>query len=319
MSSSVSFGDKLQEILSRRGTELAKVLSAKGSEAEAKMSKVGDTVRKNAEKAAENVKAEQQAHKEGDKKKVNDAAKKSQSPQGKKQPAKEPCKTCGDGNNKLKCPEPGGLGTLSAKYESGPKGSAAIGYDSTGGKSYGKYQISTQRGTMQRFLARAKTRSPDIYEKLESAGGNKAALEGDKKFQDAWIECAKNPEFGKLEQDVMREINYQPQVDKVRQDIGLDVNQRSSTLRDIVWSISIQHGPTSRVITNALNNKDIENMSDEQIIDTIYKERSLYIKKEGEMVPKYFINNTKREQASSIKRVLQEYLCAKHMLSIEKS
>ncbi|RNC71717.1 MAG: hypothetical protein ED859_03125 [Desulfuromonadales bacterium] len=96
MSSFESFGDKLQNILSRRGAQLAKILSAKGSEAEARMSKAGDTVRKNAEKAAESVKAEQQTRKEGDKKKTKDAAKKSQAPQGKKQPAKEPCKKCGE-------------------------------------------------------------------------------------------------------------------------------------------------------------------------------------------------------------------------------
>ncbi len=96
MSSLLSFGDKLQEILSRRGAQLAKILSAKGSETEARMSKAGDTVRKNAEKAAENVKSEQQARTEGDKKKTNDAAKKSQAPQGKKQSPKQPCKKCGE-------------------------------------------------------------------------------------------------------------------------------------------------------------------------------------------------------------------------------
>ena len=129
MSSFMEFGDKVQEILSRRGAQLAKILSAKGSEAEARMSKAGGSVRKSAEKAAENVKAEQQARKEGDKKKTTDAAKKGQAPQGKKQPAKEPCKKCGGGKGAYKCPEPGELGTLSASEESPIKGSAAIGRD----------------------------------------------------------------------------------------------------------------------------------------------------------------------------------------------
>ncbi|WP_298438459.1 hypothetical protein [Geobacter sp.] len=95
MSNSMPFGDKLQEILSRRGSQLEKILSAKGKEAEASMGKAGDTVRQNAEKAIENVKTEQQARKEVDKKKVNDAAKKSQCPHGRKQSPRDPCKSCG--------------------------------------------------------------------------------------------------------------------------------------------------------------------------------------------------------------------------------
>lgn len=96
MSSSMPFWNKMQEILSRRGAQLERILSAKGKEAEASMSKAGDSIRKNAEKALENVKAEQQGRKEGDRKKSNDAAKKSQCPHGKKQSPKEPCKKCGE-------------------------------------------------------------------------------------------------------------------------------------------------------------------------------------------------------------------------------
>lgn len=36
----------------------------------------------------------------------------------------------------IKCPEAGRLGSLSARYESGSRGAAAIGYDRTGGWSY---------------------------------------------------------------------------------------------------------------------------------------------------------------------------------------
>ena len=45
-----------------------------------------------------------------------------------------------------------GLGSLSAKFESGTEGVAAIGYDRVGGTSYGKYQIASKPGTMDRFL-----------------------------------------------------------------------------------------------------------------------------------------------------------------------
>jgi len=42
-------------------------------------------------------------------------------------------------------------GELSAKFESGKDGIAAIGYDRQGGTSYGKYQIASRVGMMKLF------------------------------------------------------------------------------------------------------------------------------------------------------------------------
>ncbi|MBA4357411.1 MAG: hypothetical protein C0405_06760, partial [Desulfovibrio sp.] len=49
-------------------------------------------------------------------------------------------------------PDTKGLGSMAALFESGDKGAAAIGYDRTGGTSYGTFQISSRAGTMNRFL-----------------------------------------------------------------------------------------------------------------------------------------------------------------------
>ena len=46
----------------------------------------------------------------------------------------------------------GTLGSLSEKYESGGRGSSTVGYDSTGGTSYGKYQIASKVGAMDDYL-----------------------------------------------------------------------------------------------------------------------------------------------------------------------
>ncbi len=318
MSSSMSFGDKMQEALSRRGAQLAKILSAKGSEAEARMSKVGDAVRKSAEKAAENVKAEQHVRKEGDKKKTHDAAKKGQNPQGKKQPAKEPCKKCGDGKGAYKCPKPGGLGTLSASEESGKRGSAAIGWDIHGGWSYGTYQMSTNQGTMEIFLEKAANKSEKIVEKLKAAGGNEAALKGRPEFKAAWREVAKDPTFKNIEHDVMMQTNYEPQVKRIRTDTGLDVNNRSATLKDVVWSVSIQHGPNSKLVKRALGKKNVSKMTDAEIIDAIYKERSKPSKKNPRYLA-YFEESKLKDQPTYRERFARELFCAKYMLANENN
>ena len=44
------------------------------------------------------------------------------------------------------------IGSLSARFESGKAGISAIGYDSKGGTSYGKYQIASRVGSMDAFL-----------------------------------------------------------------------------------------------------------------------------------------------------------------------
>ncbi len=45
-------------------------------------------------------------------------------------------------------------------------------------------------------------------------------------------------------------------------------------MRDIVWSTSVQHGPGASVITNAIKGQNISQMSESQIINAIYTERS---------------------------------------------
>jgi hypothetical protein len=63
------------------------------------------------------------------------------------------------------------LGFLSERFEASSAGSLAIGYDSTGGTSYGKYQIASKTGTMKSFLSFLKANGYDVaYKKLIAAG-----------------------------------------------------------------------------------------------------------------------------------------------------
>lgn len=217
-----------------------------------------------------------------------------------------------------KCPEPGKLGALSAKYESGSRGSAAIGYDNTGGWSYGKYQIETKRGTMKSFLKNIETSSPTFSKQLQDAGGYSSALAGDDKFKDAWKKAAEDPDFEDLQHDYIASKNYSPLVDKVKTDTGLDIGQRSAAVKDAAWSVAVQHGPGSTVISTALKDKDVAKMSDAEIIDAIYDERSAKVtNKDGEPVLKYFQKSTQNVQDGVSSRFAQEQKCAKYMLEVE--
>jgi hypothetical protein len=43
------------------------------------------------------------------------------------------------------------VGALDPQFESSKAGPATIGYDSTGGTSYGTYQMASKKGVVQKF------------------------------------------------------------------------------------------------------------------------------------------------------------------------
>ena len=71
------------------------------------------------------------------------------------------------------------LGQLSAQFESGGDGIAAVGYDRNGGTSYGKYQVSSRAGSLKDFLTFLDTEAPDLSRRLRSSGpGNTGSRRG---------------------------------------------------------------------------------------------------------------------------------------------
>ena len=260
-------------------------------------------------------------------------------------PAKPPAAPAGDktpgqkpqaGMAPDKQPSTADLGGLSSHYESGGRGSNAVGTDSTGGWSYGKYQIATQTGTMKKFLAYLKTANPDIYKKLDDAGGNEGATDHTDAFAKAWDAAAKTDGFAGLEHGFIANTHYDPQAEKLSTK-GLDVGKRDKAVRDVTWSVSVQHGGGANVIVNALNKrvaeeeaKDkasgatrtrpqiIDGISDEQLIDDIYDERSATVEKGGKTVMKYFSNSTEAEQKAVCARFVAERAAAKKELDADR-
>jgi hypothetical protein len=196
------------------------------------------------------------------------------------------------------------IGELSANFEA--KGPDDIGFDSTGGHSYGSWQISTKTGTMAAFLDFAQQQAPDFAQALETAGGVDAAMNGDPIFKSKWKELAQDPELFNLQYEFIKSTHYDVQVG-VLASIGLDVEARSFALRNVVWSVAVQHGPNTPLIKTALAGKQPDSMSDREIIDAIYTERS--------NVDEHFENSTFEVKSAVGKRFVAEHANAVAMLA----
>lgn len=206
------------------------------------------------------------------------------------------------------------LGALSARYESNGD-PASIGHDSTGGYSYGTYQIATLTGTFSHFMNFLRASYPDLAQPLDAAGGSSAATNGTEQFQDAWkSEAQQGPSrFQQAQHDFIQTTHYDVQVAGLKLKFGLDVNQRSRALQNVVWSMAVQMGgATQTIFRNVLQNlPSVATVDDAQLIPLLYAER--------EKVNIYFASSTPAVQASVLKRFQREQNDALQMLQAESA
>lgn len=149
-----------------------------------------------------------------------------------------------------------GLGKLSARFESGGDGIAAIGYDRNGGTSYGKYQIASRVGSMNAFLSFLDAEAPDLAKRLRQAGpANTGSRSG--KMPNEWRAIAKEqPErFEQLQESYIHQSHYKPALDAIGEKTGLDASTLSAAMREVIWSTAVQHGPAgaTRIFAQADN------------------------------------------------------------------
>ena len=163
-----------------------------------------------------------------------------------------------------------GLGSMSAKYESGSRGSEAIGWDKKGGTSYGKYQIASNTGTMDKFINYLQETNPAAAAKLQAAGPADSGGTGGK-FADTWKEMAKSGELGTSEHDFIKKTHYDPAMAGIK-DKGLqDMIGGNKALQDMMWSTSVQHGGAGA--SGIMNKVYKEGMSPEDLTKAVYAER----------------------------------------------
>ena len=161
------------------------------------------------------------------------------------------------------------LGKLSEKYESGGRGPATVstGKGDPGGVSYGTYQLASKIGRADQFVKRY---YPEEFKGLKGGTGE---------FTKKWKElAARDPEGLRAnEHAYIKETHYDPQARKIEKELGLDVGKRSAALRDVAWSVAVQHGPNTDVIVTAvkplLKGAKVEDVTDEAVIRAVYAER----------------------------------------------
>lgn len=223
-------------------------------------------------------------------------------PSAKKQPSAQPA-------------DRGGVpvGQLSARFESGSEGIAAIGYDRNGGTSYGKYQIASRVGSMKQFLGFLDNEAPELAQRLREAGpANTGSRRG--AMPNVWRAIAsEQPErFEELQEAFIHESHYKPAVAAIAERTGLDPKQLSPAMREVIWSTAVQHGPAgaARLFdrANSLSGEQDDPAYERKLINNVYKLRA------GQ-----FGSSSTQVQAAVQNRFREERLLALNMLDAGKS
>ncbi|OIQ51803.1 hypothetical protein BerOc1_00265 [Pseudodesulfovibrio hydrargyri] len=170
-------------------------------------------------------------------------------------------------------------GALAARFESGEAGVAAVGYDRVGGTSYGKYQIASKPGTMDEFLSYLDENRPEWADRLRDAG---PADTGSKQggMPSVWQAIATEDPAGfeQVQHDFIARQTYDPARNMILDRTGLDFNSAPPALQEVLWSTSVQHGPTgaanifNKVIDRFLHKGQNDDFN-AQLIKGVYESR----------------------------------------------
>jgi len=187
-----------------------------------------------------------------------------------------------------------GFGWLSRMFESAGAGPAAIGWDRTGGYSYGYYQLAEKSGTPQRFLKQF----PKIAQQFTGM------QVGSDQFNERWKQLAStDPSFGQAQHEFIKQQYLNPYLAKIQKDTGFDLSARSPILQEVANSISVQHGPGSSVVSNALKGLP-QNVTDEEMVKKIYEYKyanvGSHFKSSTSQVQKAVANRIQREASIAL-------------------
>lgn len=133
--------------------------------------------------------------------------------------------------------------------------------------------------------------------------GDNAA--GSAEFTKIWkgIASRETEAFRSAQHDYIKHNYYDVLAKGIKDDIGLDINSRSSVLQDVAWSTAVQHGSNTTIFQTALEGKDVNSLSDAEIIKLVYAERGRKDDK-GRLV--HFIHSSEEVQADQTTRFSSE-------------
>jgi len=215
------------------------------------------------------------------------------------------------------------IGALSEKYESrGDPG--IIGWDSTGGWSYGKYQLAANTGSLNEFHNWLKNKYPELESQLYAAGGPAGGRAGSAAYKEAWSLVMGTDEGGEVQSQYAGLKYYVPGAKRILNGSGINLALRSITVRQAAFSTTIQHGAggASKVFRNALaglgfTSTDITATvpTDAALIRALYSERRAehggkYFPSSSEGIRNSVVNRFHNEEADAIRSLNEEILIA---------
>ena len=157
------------------------------------------------------------------------------------------------------------LGITSSHFESGgDPGRVSTGKGDHGGVSYGRYQLSSAMGTVDKYLAFS--HYADRFEGLKP---------GTEAFSERWKEvAASEPGFGQDQHDFIKASHYDKQVSAMA-GTRVDLSDRGAAVQDAIWSTAVQYNTrTPELFERGLKeaygpNYDASKLTDEQIITAV--------------------------------------------------
>lgn len=187
---------------------------------------------------------------------------------------------------------PKGLMQLSARYESGSDPSR-VGYDSTGGTSYGKFQIASKKGadggpsSMDAFLAyldknNKAIRDALLQSKQEHADKLKLAPKDaqwntggrDGAGPQAWkdMQARFGEEFTRMQEGYIKDTHYTPVVKATEKKTGVNLDKAPEAVKAATWSTAVQHkNYADDILAKAM--KKSGGRTDESFLKELYAER----------------------------------------------
>lgn len=164
------------------------------------------------------------------------------------------------------------LGDLSAKYESAGRGVASIssGKGDPGGVSYGVHQLSTNKGTMHRFL-----RSPEGLPYAKKLAGLQP---GTLAFNKAYLSLveADKAGFAQAQKDFITRTHYVLRA-KVAGELGFRMKSRG--VQEAVYSAAVQHGGVEKIMRRTAAAEGFASKTAQEQLQIFYRVREDYATK----------------------------------------
>jgi murein DD-endopeptidase MepM/ murein hydrolase activator NlpD len=206
------------------------------------------------------------------------------------------------------------LGKLSEKFEVGTRGPGTVsrGIGDPGGRSYGSFQMTSKprRGTVGVYVTQTDFPFRERF---------RALAPGTDAFTAVWQEIARTQpeEFQASQHAFIKKTHFDVLVEKIRGEDRLDVNERSHTLQDVIWSTAVQHGPNNSIAHRALRTLSLtpaDSDFDRRFIIAVYAERG---RKRADGVLVNFARASLDQQRGVANRFVQEQRDALRMLADE--